>query len=113
TSPGKIEKGFVNSRSRKNFSPLVRTSRDEINRRMDEHSVQSVEPRFAIFGAHRASLQVQPYCGDPRYGRSAGPTYSDRGRMRRLLSCCSVTCAHQPATRDAANSGVFNSGGKP
>jgi len=61
TSPGKIEKSFVNSRSRKNFSPLVRTSCDEINRRMDEHSVQSVEPRFAIFGAHRAPLQVQPH----------------------------------------------------
>ena len=74
TSPSKIEKCFVNFRGGKNFSPLVRTSCDEINRRMDEHSVKSVQPRFAIFGAHRAPLQVQPHAGDAGYGRSAGPT---------------------------------------
>ncbi len=58
TSTGKIEKSFVNACSGKNFSPLVRTSCDEINRRMDKHPVQSVQPRFAIFGAHRAPLQL-------------------------------------------------------
>ena len=65
TSARKIEKSFVNAYSGKNFSPLVRTSCDEINRGMDKHPVQSVQPRFTIFGAHRAPLQLLAHFREP------------------------------------------------
>src|SRR5690606_4349026 len=45
----------------------------------------------------------------PRALRLPGPVYRLRGRIRRFLSCCSVTCAAQPITRLQANSGVFRS----
>jgi len=63
TSTGKIEKSFVNACSGKNFSPLVRTSCDEINRRMDKHPVQSVQARFAIFGL--TELQLLAHFREP------------------------------------------------
>src|SRR5947209_2809830 len=40
------------------------------------------------------------------YGRSAGPTYSELGRISRLSPCCSITCAAQPTTRLIAKIGV-------
>ncbi len=39
----------------------------------------------------------------------SGPTYSARGRIRRLSSSCSMTCAVQPLTRETANTGVNKS----
>jgi hypothetical protein len=45
--------------------------------------------------------------------RGGGPTYSADGRMILLSACCSSTCADQPATRLAANSGVNRSVGTP
>ena len=64
-------------------------------------------------GGHTPPLQFQihaPFFDPPPYGRGAGPVYSDSGRIKRLLSCCSTTCAHQPATREAAKIGVFSAG---
>jgi hypothetical protein len=65
-----------------------------------------------------------PVVEPPQYGgypRSAsgtglwgsGPTYSDCGRMRRLLATCSRTCAVHPAAREDAKVGVKYSLGKP
>ncbi len=45
--------------------------------------------------------------------RARGPTYSARGRMRRLSSCCSMMLAVHPATRPAAMTGVKRSTGMP
>ena len=39
----------------------------------------------------------------------SGPMYSARGRMRRLSSCCSITCADQPEIRLIAKIGVNRS----
>jgi hypothetical protein len=44
---------------------------------------------------------------------AAGPTYSDAGRISRPTRPCSSTCAHQPATRDAANVGENSVRGMP
>src|SRR5262245_46498122 len=43
----------------------------------------------------------------------AGPMYSARGRMRRLLEYCSRTCAVQPDIRLTAKKGVNRSIGIP
>ena len=40
------------------------------------------------------------------YFKSVGPVYSDRGRINRLLPCCSSTWAAQPETRLKAKIGV-------
>ena len=45
-------------------------------------------------------------CSMGRHFRSSLPRYRPRGRMRRLLSSCSMTWADQPATRATTNSGV-------
>src|SRR5260370_2110375 len=42
-----------------------------------------------------------------------GPTYSDSGRIKRLLPTCSRICAVQPTTLLAAEVGVNISPGKP
>jgi len=43
----------------------------------------------------------------------AGPTYVEVGRIRRPTRRCSSTCAHHPATRDAANVGAKSVRGMP
>lgn len=57
-------------------------------------------------GAIRAAYQR---CSIGMYGLGAGPVYSARGRIRRLWSYCSSTCAVQPAMRLQAKSGVNRS----
>src|SRR5262249_61705114 len=47
------------------------------------------------------------------YDWRPGPVYSARGRMSRLLACCSRTCAAQPTTRLMAKIGVNWSVGIP
>src|SRR3989449_3931224 len=42
-----------------------------------------------------------------------GPTYSDCGRMRWSSACCSITWAHQPATRPQANVATKERGSSP
>ena len=50
---------------------------------------------------------------DRLVGARAGPEYSERGRIRRLLACCSMTWAAQPATRLIAKIGVKRSVAMP
>ncbi len=45
--------------------------------------------------------------------RSAGPSYSESGRISELDARCSTTCAVQPTTRAATNSGVKARVSKP
>jgi len=52
-------------------------------------------------------------CSRAGNSRGGGPTYSADGRMILSSACCSSTCADQPATRLAANSGVNRSVGAP
>src|SRR5437667_11259663 len=61
---------------------------------------------WANFVAYRASR------GTYRCGYS-GPTYSARGRMRRLFAYCSSTCAVHPEIRLTAKIGVKRSIGIP
>src|SRR5581483_4285110 len=46
-------------------------------------------------------------------GRTAGPRYSARGRIRRLLPYCSRMWAVQPAVRPTAKTAAKRSGGMP
>src|SRR6266704_2124846 len=45
--------------------------------------------------------------------KSRGPMYSDCGRMRWSSACCSITCAHHPATRPQANVATNERGSRP
>ena len=44
---------------------------------------------------------------------NSGPTYSAKGRMMRLLACCSMMWAHQPVIRLATKMGVYCGTGMP
>ncbi len=58
---------------------------------------------------------LQPYrCSMGTQGcPTGGPTYSERGRISRLLAYCSRKCAVQPVIRLIANTGVNRSMGIP
>src|SRR6056297_1113973 len=88
------------------------------------------EERLRATAAFRCTTQGAPLYGDApckSFGegsddyRSAmgptvlprGPTYSARGRMRRLPSHCSSRCAVQPVTRLIAKIGVYRSDSIP
>src|SRR5262245_32332379 len=70
--------------------------------------------RAATLHSRTAALRwaaTHPNDGDYRsdngtYLASVGPAYSARGRIKRLLPCCSRTCAAQPETRLSAKIGV-------
>src|SRR5690606_33483892 len=53
---------------------------------------------FVGTGGHR---ETHSFTRSPR-----GPTYFTRGRYKRLLACCSMTCAPMPAVRAARKIGV-------
>ena len=64
----------------------------------------------------RDALTVgRPIATGLTYGtsRRAGPTYWLSGRIRELAPSCSITCAVQPVTRLATNSGVNVGVSKP
>jgi|SRR5580704_1600801 hypothetical protein len=75
------------------------------NRASGSHPYQPAT-RINPAKVHRFSMATY------RLGYS-GPWYSARGRIRRLSSSCSITCAAQPLMRDTANTGVNRSSSMP
>src|SRR5689334_1012384 len=73
------------------FSPKVRFPTFPAFPRKYEHRLLREAPALAAL-VHARSVRQ-------RNLREAGPVYRERGRMRRLLSSCSITWALQPTTR--------------
>ena len=92
---------------------LLEVGRGDGRQRAAGGGKEALAGRHRVFDSRPWTLKRYRFSIETQGCPTGGPTYSERGRIRRLLAYCSRKCAVQPVIRLMANTGVNRSMGIP